>query len=153
MIYTQIMGKDNVAFHTVSFPITQLGSGEPWKMVDRLKAFNWLTYYGGKFSTSQGIGVFMDQALKLASADAWRWYLISNAPESADTSFTWDAFARSMNTELAGNLGNYVNRCLAFTAKKFSGEDGPAVPAAGDVGDLEHSVKQRRRSASVSADR
>ena len=142
VIYTQIMGKDNVAFHTVSFPITQLGSGEPWKMVDRLKAFNWLTYYGGKFSTSQGIGVFMDQALKLASADAWRWYLISNAPESADTSFTWDAFARSMNTELAGNLGNYVNRCLAFTAKKFSGEDGPAVPAAGDVGDLEHQLGQ-----------
>lgn len=135
--YTQIMGKDNVAFHTVSFPITQLGSGEPWKMVDRLKAFNWLTYYGGKFSTSQGVGVFMDQALDIASADAWRWYLIANAPESADTSFTWDEFARAMNTELAGNLGNYVNRCLAFTAKKFSGEDGPVVPVAGQPGDLE----------------
>lgn len=135
--YTQIMGKDNVAFHTVSFPITQLGSGEPWKMVDRLKAFNWLTYYGGKFSTSQGVGVFMDQALSVASADAWRWYLIANAPESSDTSFTWDEFARAMNTELAGNLGNYVNRCLAFTAKKFSSEDGPVVPSAGEPGDLE----------------
>ncbi|WP_336248855.1 methionine--tRNA ligase [Stomatohabitans albus] len=138
--YTQIMGKDNVAFHTVSFPITQLGSGEPWKMVDRLKAFNWLTYYGGKFSTSQGVGVFMDQALEVASADAWRWYLISNAPESSDTSFTWDAFARAMNTELAGNLGNYVNRCLAFTAKKFAGEDGPVVPSEGTPGEIEYEL-------------
>lgn len=138
--YTQIMGKDNVAFHTVSFPITQLGSGEPWKMVDRLKAFNWLTYYGGKFSTSQGVGVFMDQALEVASADAWRWYLIANAPESSDTSFTWDEFARAVNSELAGNLGNYVNRCLAFTAKKFSGEDGPVVPGVGQPGDLEYQL-------------
>ena len=50
--YVQFMGKDNVAFHTVSFPATILGSGEPWKTVDPLKAFNWLNWYGGKFSTS-----------------------------------------------------------------------------------------------------
>jgi len=43
-------------------PCTIIGSREPWKLVDYLKAFNWLTYYGGKFSTSQGIGVFMDDA-------------------------------------------------------------------------------------------
>ncbi|MCQ4005200.1 class I tRNA ligase family protein, partial [Klebsiella pneumoniae] len=47
--YVQFMGKDNVAFHTVSFPATILGSGEPWKTVDQLKAFNWLNWYGGKF--------------------------------------------------------------------------------------------------------
>ena len=66
--YVQFMGKDNVAFHTVSFPATILGSGEPWKTVDTLKAFNWLNWYGGKFSTSQGRGVFMDQALELLPA-------------------------------------------------------------------------------------
>ncbi len=63
------MGKDNVAFHTVSFPATILGSGEPWKTVDMLKAFNWLNWYGGKFSTSQKRGVFMDAALELLPAD------------------------------------------------------------------------------------
>ena len=51
--YVEFMGKDNVAFHTVSFPATILGSGEPWKTVDTLKAFNWLNWYGDKFSTSQ----------------------------------------------------------------------------------------------------
>ena len=34
--YLEFMGKDNVAFHTVSFPATILGSGEPWKTVDTL---------------------------------------------------------------------------------------------------------------------
>jgi methionyl-tRNA synthetase len=70
--YVQFMGKDNVAFHTVSFPVTILGSGEPWKMVDKLKAFNWLTWYGGKFSTSQKRGVFMDTALESLPGDYWR---------------------------------------------------------------------------------
>ena len=61
--YTQFMAKDNVPFHTVSFPVTLIGSREPWKRADQIKGFNWLTYYGGKFSTSQGRGVFMDEAL------------------------------------------------------------------------------------------
>ena len=42
--YVQFMGKDNVAFHTISFPATILGSNEPWKTVDQLKAFNWLNW-------------------------------------------------------------------------------------------------------------
>ena len=95
--YVQFMGKDNVAFHTVSFPATILGSGEPWKMVDVLKAFNWLNWYGGKFSTSQKRGVFMDTALELLPADYWRWYLTANAPESSDTAFTWEQFQSAVN--------------------------------------------------------
>ncbi|MEY2955486.1 MAG: hypothetical protein RL123_214, partial [Pseudomonadota bacterium] len=67
--YTQFMGKDNVPFHTLSFPVTIMGSGEPWKLVDFIKSFNYLTYDGGQFSTSQGRGVFMDHALALLPAD------------------------------------------------------------------------------------
>ncbi len=48
-----------------AFPARSSARGEPWKLVDYIKAFNWLTYYGGKFSTSQGRGVFMDQALEI----------------------------------------------------------------------------------------
>ena len=51
--YVQFMAKDNVPFHSISFPGTLFGSGEPWKMVDFIKGFNWLNYYGGKFSTSR----------------------------------------------------------------------------------------------------
>ena len=67
--YTQFLAKDNVPFHAVSFPCTLIGSGEPWKSVDVIKGVNWLTYEGGKFSTSRGRGVFLDQALDLLPAD------------------------------------------------------------------------------------
>ncbi|HUG84285.1 MAG TPA: methionine--tRNA ligase [Euzebya sp.] len=131
--YTEFMGKDNVAFHAVSFPVTLIGSGEPWHKVDYLKAFNWLTYYGGKFSTSDGVGVFMDDALELLPADYWRWYLIANAPESDDASFTWPLFQQAVNSDLVGKLGNFVNRTLSFTAKRFES----AVPAGGEPGTIE----------------
>jgi methionyl-tRNA synthetase len=125
--YVQFMGKDNVAFHTLSFPTTILGSGEPWKLVDRLKAFNWVTWYGGKFSTSQKRGVFMDQALDIAPSDYWRWHLIANAPESSDTAFTWEEFQLSVNSDLANVLGNFVNRITKYACGKFEGK----VPEGG----------------------
>ncbi|WP_406124206.1 methionine--tRNA ligase [Streptomyces sp. NBC_00989] len=129
--YTEFMAKDNVPFHTVMFPATQLGVREPWKKVDYVKAFNWLTYYGGKFSTSQKRGVFTDQALDILPADYWRYFLIANAPESDDSSFTWEHFTATVNKDLADTLGNFVNRVLSFSKKRF-GEEVPAGKAAGE---------------------
>jgi len=131
--YVQFMGKDNVAFHTVSFPVTLLGSGEPWKTVDKLKAFNWVTWYGGKFSTSNKRGVFMDQALDLLPADYWRWYLIANSPEGSDAAFTWEGFQAAVNSDLANVLGNFVNRITKYCVSKFDGQ----VPDGGEPGEAE----------------
>ncbi|MFK0195845.1 methionine--tRNA ligase [Kitasatospora sp. NPDC090308] len=128
--YTEFMAKDNVPFHTVMFPATILGSRKPWKKVDYVKAFNWLTYYGGKFSTSQKLGIFTDVALELLPADYWRYYLMANAPESDDSSFTWDLFAATVNKDLADTLGNFVNRVLSFSRKRF-GDEVPAGAANG----------------------
>ncbi|MEO0399585.1 MAG: methionine--tRNA ligase [Pseudomonadota bacterium] len=133
MRYVQFMGKDNVAFHTVSFPCTLLGSEEPWKTVDTLKSLNWLTWYGGKFSTSEKRGIFMDQALGLLPADYWRWHLMANAPESDDASFTLEHFASVVNKDLADVLGNFVNRITRFCVSRF----GEAVPDAGAYGETE----------------
>ncbi|WP_406399896.1 methionine--tRNA ligase [Streptomyces uncialis] len=131
--YTEFMAKDNVPFHTVMFPATELGVREPWKKVDYVKAFNWLTYYGGKFSTSQKRGVFTDAALDVLPADYWRYFLIANAPESDDSSFTWEHFAATVNKDLADTLGNFVNRVLSFSKKRFGDE----VPAGGEPGEAE----------------
>ncbi|UNO41060.1 methionine--tRNA ligase [Streptomyces sp. MST-110588] len=130
--YTEFMAKDNVPFHSVMFPATQIGTREPWKRVDFLKAFNWLTYYGGKFSTSQQRGIFTDAALELLPADYWRYFLMANAPESDDTSFTWELFSSSVNKDLADTLGNFVNRVLSFSRKRF-GDEVPAGAAAGEA--------------------
>ncbi|MGW3668514.1 methionine--tRNA ligase [Streptomyces sp. NPDC005141] len=131
--YTQFMAKDNVPFHTVMFPATELGVREPWKKVDYVKAFNWLTYYGGKFSTSQKRGVFTDHALDILPADYWRYFLIANAPESDDSSFTWEHFTATVNKDLADTLGNFVNRVLSFSKKRF----GEEVPAGSEAGEAE----------------
>ncbi|TCS60786.1 methionyl-tRNA synthetase [Primorskyibacter sedentarius] len=134
--YTQFMGKDNVPFHTLSFPATILGSGEPWKLVDYIKSFNYLNYDGGQFSTSQGRGVFMDQALEILPADYWRWWLLSHAPESSDSEFTWENFQASVNKDLADVLGNFVSRVTKFCRSKFS----EAVPEGGAYGPSEEAL-------------
>ncbi len=145
--YVQFMGKDNVPFHTVGFPCTLIGVNErlgpdgawtpasnaPWKRVDRLKGFNWLDYYGGRFSTSQQRGVFMDQALELLPADYWRWWITANAPEGSDASFVWEQFQAQVNADLADVFGNFVNRILRFTESRFEGK----VPEGGEDGPLE----------------
>ena len=127
--YVQFMGKDNVPFHTLSFPATIMGSREPWKLVDFIKSFNYLNYDGGQFSTSQGRGVFMDQALSILPADYWRWWLLSHAPENADSEFTWENFQSSVNKDLADVLGNLVSRVTKFCASKF----GDSLPEGGEM--------------------
>ena len=131
--YVQFMAKDNIPFHTLSFPSTLMGSAEPWKLVDYIKGFNWLLYEGGKFSTSQGRGVFMNQALEILPSDYWRWWLLSNAPESNDSDFTWESFQNGVNKDLADVLGNFVSRITKFCRSKF----GEVVPEGGAYGEAE----------------
>lgn len=128
--YVQFMGKDNVPFHTLSFPATIMGSGEPWKLVDYIKSFNYLNYDGGQFSTSLGRGIFMDQALSILPPDYWRWWLLSHAPENSDAEFSWENFQASVNKDLADVLGNLVSRVTKFARAKF----GEVIPEGGADG-------------------
>lgn len=50
--------------------------------------------------------------------DVWRYYLLSNRPETDDTDFKWSDLQARNNGELLANLGNFVNRVLQFTASK-----------------------------------
>lgn len=116
----QFMGKDNVPFHSVIFPSTLLGSGKNWTMVHHISTTEFLNYENGKFSKSRKTGVFGDGAKESGiEADVWRYYLLANRPESADTTFSWDDFAQKTNNELLANLGNLVNRTLVFIANNF----------------------------------
>ncbi len=137
--YVQFMGKDNVPFHTISFPATIMGSGEPWKLVDYIKSFNYLNYDGGQFSTSRGRGIFMDQALGILPPDYWRWWLLSHVPETSDSAFTWENFQLSVNKDLADVLGNFASRVTKFCASKF----GEAVPEGGAPGAVEEALISR----------
>ena len=128
MRYVQFLGKDNVPFHAVSFPCTLLGSREPWKTVDVIKGVNWLTYEGGKFSTSAGRGVFLDQALDLLPSDYWRWWLTANAPESSDSDFSFPRFATNVDHDLADSRRlHHLARTLLQDGVKMMSDTDPGL--------------------------
>lgn len=127
--YVEFMGKDNVPFHSISFPATLLGTGENWTMVDYLKGMSYLTYEGGKFSKSDKRGIFAEDAVEEFPADYWRYWLMANIPEASDSSFDFDLFSGVVNKDLNGVLGNFVSRVLKMTASKI----GEEVPAGGEM--------------------
>lgn len=135
--YAQFMAKDNLPFHTIMWPAMILGTREQWKMADQIKGFNWLTYYGGKFSTSAKRGVFLDRAVEILPADYWRYSLLSMAPESSDSEFTWELLQVKVNKELADTFGNFVNRILKFAVSKF----GSTIPEGGVPGEREQQLQ------------
>ena len=119
----QFMGKDNVPFHTVIFPSTLIGTKINWTLLHHLSTTEYLNYEKTKFSKSNGVGVFGDHAESTGiPSEVWRYYLLSNRPETSDTDFKWDDFIAKNNNELLANLGNLVNRILVFTEKNFSGK-------------------------------
>ena len=127
--YVEFMGKDNVPFHSISFPATLLGTRENWTKVDYLKGMSYLTFEGGKFSKSEHRGIFAEDAIEEFPADYWRYWLMSNAPEASDSSFSFDSFAGVVNKDLNGVLGNFVSRVMKMTASKL----GEEVPAGGEL--------------------
>ena len=80
----------------------------------------YLNYEDGKFSKSRGVGVFGNDAKDTnIPADVFRFYLLYLRPESQDSAFCWDDFVTKNNSELLNNLGNFINRVLAFTKNNF----------------------------------
>lgn len=133
VIHTEFMGKDNIPFHTITFPATLRGTGENWTEVSMLKGMNYLNFAGGKFSKSAHRGIFLDDAIKEFPADYWRYWLIANAPESDDSNFSFDQFAATVNKDLNDVLGNFINRVLKMTVNNF----GQNVPPMSIITDNE----------------
>ncbi|EGC40152.1 methionyl-tRNA synthetase [Dictyostelium purpureum] len=117
----QFMGKDNVPFHTVIFPASQIGTKDSYTLLNNLSTTEYLNYETGKFSKSRGTGVFGDGAKNTGiPSEVWRFYLLSNRPESSDSVFSWDDF-NAKNNELLNNFGNLVNRVLKMISTTYQG--------------------------------
>lgn len=117
------LGKDNVSFHSIVFPGSQIGSCDNWTQAQHVSATAYLNYEGGKFSKSKGVGVFGNNARDTGiDTDIWRYYLLSRRPESGtDTEFKWEEFADVNNNDLLKNIGNLVNRVVKFCHAKMGG--------------------------------
>jgi methionyl-tRNA synthetase len=139
----QFMAKDNIPFHTVTWPATMMGADDGFILADFIKGFEWLNYEEGKFSTSAHRGVFTDRATELFPPDYWRYALVLMAPERSDSSFTWEMFQTAVNKDLADNLGNFINRVLSFTLRFAGG----TVPKRGPVAAADEAVMTSAREA------
>ena len=142
----QFIGKDNIPFHTVIFPSSLIGTGEAWTTLYHMSSTEYLNYEGGKFSKSKGVGVFGTDARDTGiPADVWRFYVYYNRPEKSDALFTWKDFQEKVNAELIGNLGNLVNRTLAFVGRFYDGvvpEGAPDEPFWQDVRRVEAEIRE-----------
>ena len=116
----QFMAKDNVPFHGVIMPASQLGTSAGYTIVNHLIAVEYLNYEDTKFSKSRGIGVFGNDAKETnIPSDIWRFYLVSIRPESQDSSFNWVDLQTRNNSELLNTAGNFLNRALTFLFNNF----------------------------------
>jgi methionyl-tRNA synthetase len=117
------VGKDNIPFHAIIWPAMLMGYGGLALPYD-VPANEFLTLDGQKLSSSRMYTArlpFLPEALDLFDADAIRFFLTINAPESRDTDFSWDEFQRRNNDELVATYGNAVHRLLSFVRSRFGG--------------------------------
>ncbi len=119
----QFMAKDNIPFHTVVFPASLIGSGQPWTLLHHINSTEYLNYEDTKFSKSRHIGVFgTDVQTTGIDIDLWRFHLLAIRPERNDSAFVWADFYEKVNSEFIDNIGNLVNRTLVYLKKNFAGE-------------------------------
>lgn len=112
------IGKDNIIFHSIIFPVMCLGTGFV-KPVTDLPANQYVNLEGKQFSKSKGWYVDAVEAIDTFGSDALRFYLTSLIPETSDSSFTWKNMELKINSELANNVGNFINRAMKFAAKNW----------------------------------
>jgi methionyl-tRNA synthetase len=127
------IGKDNIFFHTLSWPAELIGyakaTGETYVLPYDVPANQYQTVSGTKASTSRRLAVWVLDCLSRHDPDPLRYYLAANMPETSDSDFSWPDFLRRNNDELVATWGNLVNRVLTFTHKNFE----RAVPRPGDL--------------------
>ena len=117
------IGKDNIVFHCVIFPIVLKAHGG-YILPVNVPANQFLNLEGRKLSTSKNWAVWVHEFLEEmpGQGDALRYNLIKKMPEQSDSEFTWKGYQETTNTELVNNLANFVNRVLVLTHKYYEGK-------------------------------
>ncbi|SDG08327.1 methionyl-tRNA synthetase [Fontibacillus panacisegetis] len=131
-----LVGKEIVRFHTIYWPILLMALDLP--LPKKVFGHGWLLMKGGKMSKSKGNVVDPNMLIDRYGLDATRYYLLREVPFGSDGSFTPESFVQRVNSDLANDLGNLLNRTVAMVNKYFNGE----VPAyTGDVTSFDAELK------------
>ncbi len=123
------IGKDNIVFHAIIFPILlKLHGG--YVLPQNVPANEFLNLEGRKISTSRNWAVWLHEYLERwpDRQDELRYCLATIIPEQKDSEFTWKDFQDKNNSELVSIVGNFVQRVFVLCHKYYDGK----APAAGD---------------------
>ena len=114
------IGKDNIVFHCIIFPMMLMEHGE-YILPENVPANEFMNLEGEKISTSRNWAVWLHEYLEdfPNMQDELRYCLITNLPESKDSDFSWKDFQQKNNNELVAILGNYINRVFVLCDKFF----------------------------------
>ena len=128
------IGKDNIVFHCLIFPVMMKAHGG-YIMPDNVPANEFLNLENDKISTSRNWAVWLHEYLEdmPGKQDILRYVLTANAPETKDNNFMWKDFQERNNSELVAIYGNFVNRALQLTKKYFNS----IVPECGELQDID----------------
>ena len=131
------IGKDNIVFHCIIFPIMLKAHGG-YILPDNVPANEFLNLENDKISTSKNWAVWLHEYLVdfPGKQDVLRYVLTANAPETKDNNFTWKDFQERNNSELVSIYGNFVNRALQLTKKYWNG----IVPPCGELKDIDKQI-------------
>ena len=114
-----LIGKDNIRFHTIYWPIFLMALGEP--LPKQVFGHPWLLQGDGKMSKSKGNVIYADDLVDMFGVDAVRYFVLHEMPFENDGVISWELMVERMNSDLANTLGNLVNRTIAMSNKYFGG--------------------------------
>ena len=115
-----LIGKDIVRFHTIYWPIMLLALDVP--LPKQVFGHPWLLVGDSKMSKSKGNVIYADDLVDMFGVDAVRYIMLHEMPFAQDGHITYDLMMERINSNLANNLGNLVNRTLAMQNKYFNGQ-------------------------------
>ncbi len=136
------LAKDNIPFHSIIWPSILMGYNESLQLPYNIPANEYLCLSGEQFSKSRNLAIWVPDIMKQFDADAIRYYLSINMPESRDSNWLWQDFVAKNNDELVGTYGNFIHRVLTFTSKNIG-----HIPSQGTLTRLDQQALQKIKEA------
>ncbi len=131
-----LVGKDILRFHTIIWPIILMALELP--LPDQVFGHGWLLTESGKMSKSRGNVVNPVELIEDFGVDPIRYYLMREVAFGSDGKYSTEALIQRINSDLANDLGNLLNRTVSMVEQYFDG----VIPAPDKTADVDNDLKE-----------